>query len=69
MLSRNLNLLDADGFYEELIETQRDLSDAQAELFSAKLVLLLANHIGDRQVLSEALQAARAGLQPAETAL
>lgn len=53
------NIVDADGFYEELVAAQRDLSDAQAERLMAKLVLLLANHVGDREVLGEAIQLAR----------
>jgi hypothetical protein len=48
-----------DDFYEALIETHRGLSDAQSELLNAKLILLLANHIGDLSVLREALQLAR----------
>ncbi len=51
-----------DDFYEALIDTHRDLSDAQSELVNAKLILLLANHIGDLAVLREAMQLARAGL-------
>jgi len=58
-LQRNPNLIDADGFYEELVNSQRDLSDAQAERLLAKLVLILANHIGDQAVLSEAIALAR----------
>jgi hypothetical protein len=53
------NIPDPDGFYEELIHSQRGLDEAGAELMTAKLVLLLANHIGDRKVLSQALQLAR----------
>ncbi|EHR69644.1 Protein of unknown function (DUF2783) [Burkholderiales bacterium JOSHI_001] len=53
------HIADPDGFYEELINSQRDLSDEQAQLMNAKLVLLLANHIGERSVLREALAAAR----------
>ena len=52
-------ITDPDGFYEELIDSQRDLSDEQVELMNAKLVLVLANHIGDREVLSAALRLAR----------
>jgi len=52
------NLIDPDGFYEELIACQRDLSDDEAELFQARLLLVLANHVGDRQVLSEAMRVA-----------
>jgi len=52
-------IADPDGFYEELINSQRALSDEQVELMNAKLVLILANHIGDRGVLSAALALAR----------
>jgi hypothetical protein len=51
-----------DAFYERLIETHRGLSDEQSRLVNARLVLLLANHIGDLRVLDEALAAARAGV-------
>ena len=55
------------GFYAELIETHNGLSDADSDALNARLVLLLANHIGDREVLSEALRVARAAaLQNAE---
>jgi hypothetical protein len=48
-----------DNFYELLIETHRDLSDEQSRLVNARLILLLANHVGDLRVLQEALSAAR----------
>jgi hypothetical protein len=51
-----------DDFYEALIDSHRDLSDAQSEQLNARLVLLLANHIGDLRVLREALAAARQGV-------
>ena len=51
-----------DDFYEQLINTHRGLSDEQSRLVNARLVLLLANHIGDLEVLQQALQAARAGV-------
>ena len=54
------NIADADGFYEELIGMQRDLDDEGATLFQARLLLVLANHVGDRAVLSQAMQVARA---------
>lgn len=50
-----------DDFYEALIETHRDLSDEQSERVNARLILLLANHIGDIGVLREAMRLARAG--------
>lgn len=54
-LNRTPNITDPDGFYQELIDSQRGLDDVQAEVMNAKLVLILANHIGDRQVLSQAI--------------
>jgi hypothetical protein len=51
-----------DDFYEALIDTHRDLSDEQSALVNAKLILLLANHVGDIGVLREAMQIARADL-------
>ena len=51
-----------DDFYALLIEGHRGLSDSQSELMNARLVLLLANHIGDLRVLHEAIDAARAGI-------
>jgi len=58
-LNRQPNLPDADDFYRELIDSQRGLSEAQAEMLTTKLVLILANHVGDRAVLHEALALAR----------
>ncbi len=48
-----------DDFYELLVDGHRGLSDAQSELMNARLVLLLANHIGDLNVLREAIVLAR----------
>ena len=48
-----------DDFYEALIDTHRDLSNEQSQALNARLVLLLANHIGDFDVLKQALLAAR----------
>jgi hypothetical protein len=61
-LNREPNIPDPDGFYEELIGSQRDLDDERAALFQARLVLVLANHVGDRAVLREALAVARDGV-------
>jgi len=53
--------LDApDDFYEALIDTHRDLDAAAGHALNARLVLLLANHIGRLDVLKQALAAARA---------
>jgi len=58
-LVTSANLAAPDDFYEALLETHRDLDDAQSALVNAKLVLLLANHIGDLDVLRAAMAAAR----------
>jgi hypothetical protein len=53
------NLRAPDDFYEALIDAHRDLTSAQSQALNARLVLLLANHIGDLAVLREALGVAR----------
>lgn len=62
------NIADMDAFYEHLIDMHNGLSDADSQLVNAKLVLLLANHIGDIDVLKDAFAKARAGVVPAEPA-
>jgi hypothetical protein len=56
------NLSDGDGFYEALIETHQDLSELQSHQLNARLVLMMANQIGDVDTLQEILLAARANL-------
>lgn len=58
-LKTDPNLPVPDDFYEALIEFHRGLSDEESGLANARLILLLANHIGDMQVLQEALRLAR----------
>jgi len=53
------NIADPDGFYDELIKVHEGLSDDESAALSARLILVLANHIGDRHVLSQALDAAK----------
>jgi hypothetical protein len=60
------NIADMDGFYERLIEAHNGLSEADSHLVNAKLVLLLANHIGDIDVLKDAFAMARAGVSTVE---
>jgi hypothetical protein len=62
-LNSTPNLAAPDDFYEALIEAHRGLTEAQSEMLNARLILLLANHVGDMNVLREALEAARAGLE------
>lgn len=51
-----------DDFYQILIDAHRGLTDEQSALLNAKLILLLANHIGDLNLLREALALAREGV-------
>jgi hypothetical protein len=48
-----------DDFYERLLHAHRDLTPAQSHALNARLVLLLAHHIGDPTILRDALAAAR----------
>lgn len=59
MLNTRPNLAAPDEFYEALIDAHRDLDDDGSQQLNARLVLLLANHVGDLSVLKEALAAAR----------
>jgi hypothetical protein len=61
------NLARPDDFYERLIDAHRDLSREDSELVNCKLVLLLANHIGDAEVLDDALRRARDGVGTARS--
>jgi hypothetical protein len=56
------NLGAPDDFYEALIDMHRDLTPQQSQLVNAKLILLLANHVGDLTVLREAMAHARDGV-------
>ena len=50
---------DPDALYAALMGAHRDLDAAASRKLDAKLILLLANHIGDLEVLREALAIAR----------
>ena len=56
------NIATPDDFYEALIDMHRDLTPEQSTFCNAKLILLLANHIGDLNVLCEAMNRARDGV-------
>ena len=58
MLITTLNLAAPDDFYQALIDAHRNLTEAESQSYNARLILLLANHIGDLEVLREALAAA-----------
>ncbi len=58
-LTTTPNIEDADGFYAELLALHDGLSATESEALNARLILILANHIGDRDVLRAAFAAAR----------
>ena len=60
MLITTANLDDPDGAFAALIDAHRDLSPEASRKLDAKLVLLLANHVGSVAVLREAILAALA---------
>ena len=51
---------DPDSAYRAVVEARRSLSETDAAELDAKLVLILANHIGDPEVLREAIALAKA---------
>lgn len=58
-LTLDPNIPDQDGFYDELLRAHEGLSKDESDAFNARLILTLCNHIGDRDVLRAALEAAK----------
>ena len=58
-LNLKANLSKPDNVYNRLIDTQRDLSEDEVQMMNAKLILLLANHIGEEALLFEAMDLAK----------
>jgi len=58
-MKQDLHFQDADAFYEQLLDAHAGLSREAAELLNARLILLLANQIGDARVLKACIEAAR----------
>ena len=56
------NIPDPDGFYAELLALHEGREKDESDAINARLLLILANHIGDREVLREAFATA---VQPA----
>lgn len=59
---RSPGLADPDALYEALIELHQGLDDEGSHLVNAKLILLMANEIGDEAVLHRLLREAAAGV-------
>jgi len=58
MLNRSLNLARPDDIYNAIVDAHKGLDEEQARAFDARLILLLANHVGDEAVIREALKEA-----------
>lgn len=58
-LNLNPNITDPDGFYDELLGAHAGLSKEESDAFNARLILILANHVGDRAILRAALETAK----------
>ncbi|EZP71118.1 hypothetical protein BV96_02956 [Sphingomonas paucimobilis] len=54
------NIADPDGLYAKLAALHEGLDERRSAVVNSKLILLLANHIGDPQVLAEAIDTAKA---------
>ena len=58
-----LGIDDPDGFYAKLIDLHEGLSPEESQKVNAKMILMLANHIGDKEVLEEVLDYSRSTLK------
>lgn len=54
------NIAAPDDVYQMLIDAHDGLNDEQSMRLNAKLILLLSNHIGDQDVIAQAIAAATA---------
>jgi Protein of unknown function (DUF2783) len=61
-------LTDPDRTYRALIEAHRGLSDEGSAALNSRLVLILANHIGEHAVFQEAIALAKQSMEPMEFA-
>ena len=59
MLNTELNIAKVDDFYAHLIASHEGLSTSQSHAMNAALVLILSNHLGDIEVIKEAITHAR----------
>lgn len=58
-MKTDFNFQDGDAFYEALLDAHQGLTSEQSEALNARLILLLANQIGDAKNLADCLAAAR----------
>ncbi|WP_169544735.1 DUF2783 domain-containing protein [Sneathiella aquimaris] len=58
-LIKEINTASHDEIYETIIKMHENLNEEESALVNAKLILILANHIGDANVISQAADLAR----------
>lgn len=58
-----LGIDDPDGFYARLIDLHEGLSSEESQKLNAKMILMLANHIGDRKILDEIIDYLKSTLE------
>jgi len=58
-MKTTLNFSDHDAFYEQLLAAHEGLTEADSARLNARLILLLANQVGDARVLAECIATAR----------
>ncbi|WP_421956225.1 DUF2783 domain-containing protein [Polaromonas sp.] len=63
-MKSELNFQDADAFYESLLDAHHGLSREQSELLNARLILLMANQLGDTALLQACIAAAKQAAAP-----
>ena len=59
-LNTQPNIARPDDFYQALIEAHAGLTEQESAALNARLILLLANQVGDLETLKEAIAAAKA---------
>ncbi len=58
-LNTKKNIANQDDFLQKLLAAHEGLSKDESDALNARLILLLANHIGDMGVIEQALKSAR----------
>jgi hypothetical protein len=58
-MKTELNFQDADTFYEQLLNAHEGLSAEQSEQLNLRLILILANQVGDATVLRDCIESAK----------
>ena len=60
-MKTSLNFQDADAFYEQLLNAHLGLNREESELLNARLILVMANQLGNTALLIDCIEAAKAG--------